>query len=412
MTSRICTLVLVASLATLRVGAQDTPITTELLDRFVSAYDAEQENLKAAEPRIAEIEEKIKKFRECRMAFEAAGAASRSRLGGLAARAGIRARCGANSEADIEKEKQAVLDQATAGAASGAGFTVSQFARWKTRLERIYAYGDRAGLSDTELAAVDARKERFASVFNTGAELRAVADAVASLGGAGARSGRPMPGQWSADYSWLFIAQLFNVLYGTGASVFDTPYQPGQWTRWEITGGGDENEDSGSVERAFLVRTDDGSEWWRMKTISRYEDDGRMREDTIVLEALFKPAGDGLQQLVRMRGRMPGDKEANEMMVPEQMTTLRSFGMFGTRPTKESVDGATVGTESLRTPAGSFTARHVRFGAAGGRQEWWLTEQVPGGWVKYQAKGEDSEDAFSVTLVAHGSGAKSELGVP
>ena len=74
-----------------------------------------------------------------------------------------------------------------------------------------------------------------------------------------------------------------------------------------------------------------------MKTISRYDDDGRMREDTIVLEALFKPAGDGLQQLVRMRGRMPGDKEANEMMVPEQMTMLRSFGMFGTKPTKDPI---------------------------------------------------------------------------
>ena len=132
---------------------------------------------------------------------------------------------------------------------------------------------------------------------------------------------------------------------------------------------------------------------------------------TIVIEGLFKPAGEGMHTLVRMRGRMPGDTEANELMVPEHMTTLSSLGMFGSRPTKESVDGATVGTESVTTPSGSFTAKRVRFGGAGGRQEWWLTEQVPGGWVKYQVTPSDGEGSFVMELIRHGTGARSELGV-
>ncbi len=70
-----------------------------------------------------------------------------------------------------------------------------------------------------------------------------------------------------------------------------------------------------------------------------------------------------------------------------------------------------MGTESLRTPAGSFTARRVRLGTPGGRQEWWITDQVPGGWVKYRVSESDTEVNYVMELVAHGTGAKSELGV-
>jgi hypothetical protein len=93
------------------------------------------------------------------------------------------------------------------------------------------------------------------------------------------------------------------------------------------------------------------------------------------------------------------------------MSTVNMWGMFGARPTPESVAGATVGTESLRTPAGSFTAKRVRFGTPGGRQEWWITDQVPGGWVKYRVSESDTEVNYVMELVAHGTGAKSELGV-
>jgi hypothetical protein len=130
------------------------------------------------------------------------------------------------------------------------------------------------------------------------------------------------------------------------------------------------------------------------------------------MEALFKPQTDGVQEIVRMRGRMPGEKEPNEMMVPENMSTVATYGGFGMRPTKESVDGATVGNESVTTPAGSFTAKLVRFGSFGGKQEWWLVDSVPGGWVRYKASQSEGGDGFTMELVAHGTGARSELGVP
>jgi hypothetical protein len=410
----LCLPLAVLTLSAAPLGAQELELTTDLLDRFVTAHDKEREDLAALDPQLAEIDEKIRKFRECKIAFEVAGSASGSRLGGLAARAGIRARCGANSEAEIERQKTTLRTRTTAAAAQAGSLTVPQFTRLRTRLERIYLYGDRAGLREPELVAVDARRERFASVFGASGvsgDLQAVADAVASLGGAGTGGARTMPGQWTADISWMFISQMFGMMYATGASVFEGAYEPGQWTRWTMKSAGDE-DDRYSVERAFLTRTADGGEWWRFRSVTVSGSGARATADTIVLEGLFKPQGEGVQQLVRMRGKMPGDREANEMMVPQNMSIVSSLGGFGMRPTKESIEGATVGTERVATEAGSFLAKLVRFGGPGGKQEWWLIESVPGGWVRYRASRAEGDDAFTMELVAHGTGARSELGVP
>ncbi len=389
----LCAVLLLAGTA----SAQEITLSTEVLDRYVTSYDKEREEIAALDPQLREIDQKIRRFRECKIAFEAAGSAARSRLASIAARAGIRARCGANSEDEIEREKTTLRTQAITRAAQAGSFTLPQYQRLGVRLERIYAYGDRAGLSAAELEAINARRERFGSIY--GVSAAAVTAAVEGLGG-GARGGRPMPGQWTADLTWLYVAQLWGMMYGTGANVFDEAYQPGQWTRWELRGNDD--DEVATVERAFISKDADGREWWRYKSM--------MGSDTIVLEGLFKPAGDGLQELVRMRGRMPGEREANELMVPEHMTTLHAWGMFRTRPTKESVEGATVGTENVTTPAGSFSAKRVRFGGTGGRQEWWLNPQVPGGWVQYAVTGEEKDEGFTMKLVAHGNGAASELG--
>lgn len=388
----------VMTLLVLPLRAQDVTLTTDVLDRYVTAYDKEREELAALDPKLREIDQRIRRFRECKIAFEAAGSATRSRLGGLAARAGIRARCGANSEADIEREKGVLREQATQRAAQTGSFTVPQFQRLGIRLERIYAFGDRVGLSALEIEAVDARRERFGSIY--GVSAATVTAAMDGMGIRGAGRGTPMAGQWTPDLTWLYVSHLWGVMYGTGANVFDEPYQPGQWTRWQFGREGD--DDIAVVERAFLSKDDDGQEWWRYKSVTS--------GDTIVLEGLFKPAGEGLQELVRMRGRMPGEREASELMVPENMTTLQSWGTFRSRPTKESVDGATVGTEDVTTPAGTFSAKRVRFGGTAFRQEWWLSPQVPGGWVQYSVAGEEKDEGFRIRLIAHGSGAVSELG--
>lgn len=152
-----------------------------------------------------------------------------------------------------------------------------------------------------------------------------------------------------------------------------------------------------------------------MKTISTYKDGNKVVADTVILEALYKPTSPWTREVVRMRAKLPGNKDAQEMLVPQGMGMISYNGaMFGTRPTKESVEGATIATaEKVSTKAGAFTAKHVRFGAGGGNLDWWLTKEAPGGWVKFTGRSMsgDEKDLYTMELIAKGTGAKSELGV-
>lgn len=216
-----------------------------------------------------------------------------------------------------------------------------------------------------------------------------------------------MPAMWSPDLTPVYMNYLFTMAFNSGSYTFEgTDYAVGEWTRWRLMDSQAEGEPD-EMERAFLNRRDDGKEWWRVKYIS---DTGEGR-DSITVEALYDP---DTGEFVRMRGKMPGETEAKEMPVEE--------GTYGyTEPrrlTEESLEGAVVGTETVRVPAGSFTTRHVRYGGmGGGTYDWWMNDDVPGGMVKYsrsyQSQDTDGPDPYNwvVELMASGTGARSQLGV-
>jgi hypothetical protein len=159
----------------------------------------------------------------------------------------------------------------------------------------------------------------------------------------------------------------------------------------------------------------DSSEWWRTKTISTYKDGNKVVADTVIMEALYKPTSEWTKELVRVRAKLPGNKEPQELLVPQGFGMINYNGtVFGTRPTKESIEGATVNqAEKVTTKGGTFTAKHVKFGAGNGNLEWWLTKEAPGGWVKFTGKSNSGDDkaVFVQELIGKGAGAKSELGV-
>jgi hypothetical protein len=219
------------------------------------------------------------------------------------------------------------------------------------------------------------------------------------------------PIMYAGDMAWVWISQLFTIQYLSGAAMFEKDYKPGEWTKWSITTA--DNEDQQQTEKAFLGKTAEGAEWWRFKTITSYKDGDKMAADTIVLESLFKPepGNEQMQQLVRMRGKFPGQAEAQEMMVPQQWGMWNLNGSMGMKPTKESVEGATIGVETVTTPAGTFKARHVRFGQGNGSIDWWLDDTAAGGWVKFTAIDNDKKPQYTMQMIGKGVGAKSELGV-
>lgn len=236
---------------------------------------------------------------------------------------------------------------------------------------------------------------------------RAVGSAADAAGRAvGERVGQMLvasfPDSWTPRWTNLYTSYLFGVAFHSGSYVVteEDVYEPGEWSRWRMVDGGETTPTI--IERAFLARTDEGDEWWRVKYINTDDD------EEIVLEGLFSS---DRSELLRLRGRFPGE-EAKEMPVEE--------GTYGyaepTRLTEQSVEGATVGTETVTVPAGTFQARHVRYGQPGSTLEWWLNNDVPGGMVRYLQRADGDAEAempqtWTAELEAYGSGAESELGV-
>ena len=373
-------------------------ITEAILDRFFTAHAKEKSETQGMTTQITDSEAKIAKFEQCKRDFEAAGSATGSRLGGIAARIAIKAKCGASDSEQMRKDRQRLMSGPETAAAAAGGFALPEYRTLRDRI-RGWLDGDASGFTTAGLGFLRARESQLRGSFGVPA-------AVAGGGGGGGRGMRG-PAVWNTDFAWIWISQLFAVQYLSGATMFEKDYVPGDWTKWRITA--DEDDDVQETERAFIGRTTDGGEWWRMKTITK-GDDGA---DTVTLEALFKPetGNEYLQRLVRMRAKLPGNPEAQEMMVPEQWTTWNMMGAFSGKPTPESVEGATIGTESVTTPAGTFRAKHVRFGQGGGTLDWWLDEAATGGWVKFSAIDNERKPQYTMELIGKGTGAKSELGV-
>ncbi len=216
------------------------------------------------------------------------------------------------------------------------------------------------------------------------------------------------PNMWTPALSAIYVNYMFTLAFHSGSYTFPgTEYQPGQWTRWRMTSTDSEGTPP-EMERAYLKKDDQGRQWWRVK----YVVDNGEKPDSMVIEMLFDPT-DG--QVLRMRGKMPGETEAKEMPVEQGTYTY----VAPTQLTEESMEGAKVGTENLNVPAGTFSTEHIRYGGmAGGTLDWWLSDKVPGRMVKYSSTSTSSDDAngpdpynWTLELIAYGNGARSELGV-
>jgi len=223
---------------------------------------------------------------------------------------------------------------------------------------------------------------------------------------AGRAVGQHIVRTYTPRFANVYASYMFTYAFTPGGYQVETvPYQEGEWTRWRFI---EDGEETGSwIERAFLKRTENGQEWWRVEMYDAESD------DTIIIEALFDAER---SEVLRMRGQFP-DQEPSEMAVEEGTTVVYAEGI---QLTEESLEGATVSTGRVTVGAGTFTARHVRYGdmTGGGTAEWWLVEDVPGGMVKYatsaaRSTGEDVEgldaSTFILELIAEGDNATTKL---
>jgi len=199
----------------------------------------------------------------------------------------------------------------------------------------------------------------------------------------------------------LYVSSIFSSVFYAGGYSFEyySPFKPGEWTKWKATG----MDEGDQFQKAFLKKEDDGREWWQV--VASGIRDGKPEE--VVLEALFSaPDEAGLRKLLRLRSLFPGDKEPAEVPVQENTAAWYHEPI---RLTKESLEAATKGTESVATPAGTFMAQHVVYRDAYGIGEWWLSDRVPGGLIKYQVTPSQEQEKYMVEITAYGTDAKSRL---
>lgn len=389
---------------TVASGASAQSITDEVLTAFLKGRAAEGPELEKVRPQLDEADEKIKKFNDC-------GEIINETMSGLKAKVALKAKCGATSADGFEKERRNLLASPERAGAAAAGMDLKQYVKIK-ELATLYLGGSR-NFPEGELKVWARHASALSDAMGLALEKDADSDSGSggrSGGGLSGRIGNAIAGKmrmFTPDMTWAYVGYLWGIMYMSGATMFETAYQPGQWTQWEIADAS-QPDNKLVLERALLSRAADKSEWWRIKTISSSPES----TDTIILESQFKPLDEeGLtMQVVRMRGKLPGDTEGKELMVPQHLSML-SMSAFPMKPTTESVAGATVGTESIKVGNNSFSARHVKFGAGGGSMNWWLADKAPGTVVKVEFNGDDKDEKWTMVMKGSGSGAKSELGV-
>lgn len=381
-------------------GAQNVSITDDLITRFLSGVAAEKPELAKVGDALAAQDQKIAAFRKCYKDMQDAAAAAGKSLGGITGRVAVRAKCGASNDEDMLKERNKLIEVPEKVGAAAAGMKQRDYSMTK-ELATLYLDGGRS-FDQGALTVLGKRAGELSAALGV-----ALAQAQGN-GGGGGRTGAMMGGAgmrvFTPDMTWAYVGYLWGLMYMSGATMFEKPYDPGQWTKWEIADAGQPDQKL-ALERAMIRRDPDKSEWWRIKTVQT----NGQQTDTITLESQFKPLDEQgtMMQVVRMRGRMPGDAEGKELMVPQQLSMLGATSMFPFKPTAESLAGATVGTESVA----GFSAKHVKFGAGGGNMEWWLADNAPGGVVKVQFSGQGDDQKWTMNMTGSGEGAQSELGL-
>ena len=217
----------------------------------------------------------------------------------------------------------------------------------------------------------------------------------AQAGAAPASGGGTPPPMAIHGYSMALFQAMF---YQGGYNLATEDFEPGEYVHWTASGMG-----AGDwFKKALLKRRDDGAEWWRLVA----HNDG----DTITMEALFAPADDaGNRRVLRLRAQYP-DEEPQEVPITEEDS--RRWVLHSQRTlTKESYKGLKVGVADVTVPAGTFTVDHLRTShpGRGGTVHWYVSDQVPGGVVKFRWQLEDDDPVME--LKDFGSGATaSELG--
>ncbi len=197
------------------------------------------------------------------------------------------------------------------------------------------------------------------------------------------------------------IGLMQTMFYQAGHYADELDYEPGEYTIWHS----DDSPYGETMERAFLKRTDDGMEWWRLEIFG--EDPDTDDDIHMVMEALFERVDDR-RYIREMYVQYPDDEEPTELDVTED--DAERWALRAEEWSEEDLERAYIDTVELEVPAGTFTADHYQSDAVQEddvRTEWWQTDrEVPGSIVRVEQTDEDAGEVYqTMVLEDYGTGA-------
>jgi hypothetical protein len=172
-------------------------------------------------------------------------------------------------------------------------------------------------------------------------------------------------------------------------------YRPGEWTRWRVVVHAGQEQWQHELEKAYLKKEPDGKEWWRVAYV---DNDGGA-----VFEALFTS---GLAEMIRLRGRVNPEAPPMEFPVTSSRVYQKPKKIVG-----DELQRLFVRSESVTVPAGTFSCRYYVYSPTPSEiLEWWISDQVPGGIVKFVFReGKGAPPGVEMVLVKFGQNAKTVL---
>jgi hypothetical protein len=181
----------------------------------------------------------------------------------------------------------------------------------------------------------------------------------------------------------LFFVHLAYAQFGKGAGPkFHSDFKPvvGGWSEYQMTGKGE----SPSKMKIAIVGKEGDAYWY--ETIMEIKQEGR-----IISKMLVSGNPEDQKNMRRMIVKM-GNEPAMEMPI-QMMQASKDQGQKG-----KIIDK---GKESIKVPAGTFTAQHMQYQDGEIVVDTWVHKDVsPYGMVKSQSK------EFEMVLLGYGTGAK------
>ncbi len=171
---------------------------------------------------------------------------------------------------------------------------------------------------------------------------------------------------------------------GAGAKFY-SDFNPvlGCWAEYQVT----EKGESPSKMKLAIVGKEGDAYWY--ETVIETKEEGRT-----VSKMLVSGNPEDQKNIKRMIVKM-GDEPAMEMPI-QMLQASKDEGQKG-----KTIDK---GTETIKVPAGTFTARHIQYQHEGLLEDTWLHKDIsPYGVVRSQSKD------FEMILLGYGTGAKTQI---